>query len=123
MKRFFCKHLEQYGQLYEQVEDSYRQCVNLMDRLVIDKTEVGLVDELKEALQNWMNENRELREMFAELAAEGKLDLPEKPELATQCKICRASVPRLIFSEWDFLDNGQVTYRGNQLPIAERAHV
>jgi hypothetical protein len=130
----FCEHLDQYGVQYTRTEASYRQCVNLLERLMNGGPSPELVPLVTSALQEWSYEDQKLREMLVNEVRDGRVLVPSgivpregaaairlrrraKKSSHPVCATCRFAVPRLEYPEWQFAHNGQVSFRGQDLVL------
>lgn len=132
MAHLFCEHLDEYGVQYTRTEASYRQCVNLLERLLAGGPSPELVPLVTSAVEEWSYEDRKLREMLVDAVRDGRVLVPSGIVLREGaaairlrrrakktghpiCVDCRFVVPRLEYSEWQFAHNGQVSFRGREL--------
>jgi hypothetical protein len=122
MTQEFCQHLDKYSQLYRGADEAYRTCVELMDEIMAGSEDTTLVSQLASSLNNWEKQTRNLRSTFVSLKDRGHVLLPREGQNANPvCGHCGYEVPRLEFPEFEFTEEGMVTFRGEQLEIAEPA--
>jgi len=130
MAHHFCDHLDEYGAQYIRTEASYKQCVNLLDRLMNDGPAPELVELVTTALREWATEDNTLRQMLLDAVSGGQVRVPrgilsnssarERNRAKTKshpvCSTCHFVVPRLIYPEWTFAHNGAASFRGVPVP-------
>ena len=125
MTQEFCEHLEEYGVAFVRAQASYGNCLNLVDKIIEDPTKKELRTTLEKALDEWVLETRQLRELFKNLAKDGEIKLITNPDLKEMsnlnpisaiCCECSFQIPRLEFSEFDLTDERNPTYHGQNLP-------
>ncbi len=125
MTQDFCEHLEEYAIAFGRAKASYGNCLNLLDKIIDDPTVLELCTTLENALDEWVLETRQLRELFRKMAKKGEIELvtnpdpEEKADLKSAfpiCRDCSSQVPRLEFSEFDLTDENNPTFRLQALP-------
>jgi hypothetical protein len=130
MNQEFCEHLDEYGVLFERAQASYQSCLALMDSLIESPGEGNLGRTLEKSLDDWVLETRDLRNLFTKLVKKGGIvmttppEADKTPEPSPQtpfCLHCGFQVPKFEFSEFIFENDGQMTYRGQLLPVPEGA--
>ncbi len=123
----FCEHLFAYADSYERTSANYSVCLGLMDRILNGDIAPSLRSSLERSLNDWELENRQLRQLFESLVnkkainlpkADGRFVPPGQENAGSTCAVCGADVPRLEFPEWDFAEDGKVTFRGQDLSPA-----
>ncbi|MDX2472785.1 MAG: hypothetical protein QNL91_03685 [Candidatus Krumholzibacteria bacterium] len=139
MAHTFCEHLVDYGAQYKATEAAYRQCVSLLDKLMSGGPDQSLVELVTAALQDWAVEDQKLRDLLVAEVKAGHVRVPsgivhhEGPRAEKNrrrakkrghpiCAACKFAVPRLAYPEWKFAHNGEVSFRGLELPLAAPAN-
>lgn len=124
MPHRFCTHLQDYGTLYQQAGDAYHACNEALDSVLEEGPRRETVDRLAAALEAWLELDRLLREALVDLVREGRVRVPrkrtrvKKRKNAPICAECGFRIPRLAMPEWRIAGNGEVAYRGRELPFA-----
>jgi len=136
MAHEFCDHLDEYGVQYTRTEASYRQCVNLLERIMADDRPLELTGLVATAVLDWTAEDERLREMLVEQVGAGKVRVPShivkhfdagayqtlrvtpKSEHPI-CADCGFSVPRLAYPEWKLAANGEASFQGQDLVLSD----
>lgn len=129
MSHRFCSHLHEYGQLYTQAEEAYRACNDGLDSVLAEGPDRESLDRLTVAVENWLERNRLLREALVDLVSQGQVRIPKKKKkgqsrtrrTAPICAVCGFRIPRLTTPEWRVAGNGEVAFRGRELPRNESA--
>ena len=120
----FCSHLEKYGRLFEDSEQAYQSCLDLMDEVFAGAHDPALKDRIQQVLNEWETLTRNLRSTFVSLTDKGHVLLPsEGQNPGPVCAHCGLEVPRLEFAEFEFKDDGSVLFRGQLLHTPELVSV
>lgn len=116
----FCSHLSSYSHQFESAMVAYEDCLALMDRVLVTGAENTLVTQLQDTLNRWEWQTRELRQKFARLTDRGEILLPQEGQNTQPvCAHCGVEVPRLEFTEFQFLEDGSVLFRDQLIQAPE----
>ena len=125
----FCEHLQDYGTLFSSAESFYLVCNDLVEQVLAGGSDPEQVEDLAEAVENWVGSDRELRQTLVDLALEGRGKVPKKKPNATKrhgtvrCSECGFVIPKLTYSDWTVAGTGLVQFHGQELPTKELAGV
>ncbi|MFT5234532.1 MAG: hypothetical protein ACI9UK_001893 [Candidatus Krumholzibacteriia bacterium] len=136
MAHQFCDHLDEYGVQYTRTEASYRQCVNLLERIMDENAPGGLTSLITSAVREWTEEGEKLRTMLVTAVAVGEVRVPtaivknaaQKSPRSRQsskenehpiCAACGFAVPRLDYPEWKLAANGNVSFKDQELVFSD----
>jgi hypothetical protein len=136
MAHKFCDHLDEYGVQYTRTEASYRQCVNLLERIMDENSPGGLTSLVASAVKEWTEEDEKLRAMLVAAVVAGKVWVPTaivknaaqisprsrhsaKEKEHPVCAECGFAVPRLNYPEWKLAANGEVSFKDQDLALSD----
>lgn len=116
MSENLCRHLEQYGELYQAAAGAYHECLQAMDEVLSGARGPAQVRRMEDLLNSWEKSTRNLRATFASLVDKGKVLLPREGQNDQPvCGHCGCEIPRLEFAEFTFQEDGSVLFRGQLL--------
>lgn len=125
MTQNFCEHLEEYGVVFGRAKASYGNCLNLLDKVIVNPEDKELRTTLENSLDEWVLETRNLRQLFVNMKKKGEIELAADSELEendnsslpiASCSACSFVIPKLEFKEFDLSNEDKPTYRGQTLP-------
>jgi hypothetical protein len=106
-----CRHLSDYRDQFAAAESAYAAVLALLDRA----ERAGDVADVREALAprlaTWLEAVSGLRALLVDLVREGRVVVPRNKHALPRCRICRCSLRRLEYPEWEFAEDGSVSYR------------